>query len=98
MIHAPAPSVTAVRVAPVSVCVAVTVTPGSTPPLSSVTRPASSAVACAQAAPPVVRTINAATEKARRREFIAQPSTRAPSARDHPLTPDIGAYYTQDAS
>ena len=40
------------RVKPVSVCVAVTVTPGSTAPLSSVTRPVSSAVACAQAMPP----------------------------------------------
>ena len=55
MIHAPVPSVTADRVKPVSVCVAVTVTPGRTAPLSSVTRPASSAVAWAQATP-VMRT------------------------------------------
>jgi hypothetical protein len=46
----PVSSVTTVRVNPVSVCVAVTVTPGSTALLSSVTRPFSAAVACAQAA------------------------------------------------
>ena len=48
--YEPLASVTTVRVAPVSVCVAVTVTPGSTAPLSSVTRPFIWAVAsCAQA-------------------------------------------------
>src|SRR6059036_1900796 len=49
MIHVPAASVTTVRVNPVAVCVATTVTPGSTAALSSVTRPLSSAVACAHA-------------------------------------------------
>jgi hypothetical protein len=36
---------------PVSVCVTVTVTPGSTPPLSSRTVPSSCAVACPRATP-----------------------------------------------
>jgi hypothetical protein len=36
-----------VRLKPVSVCVAVTVTPGSTAPLWSVTRPPICAIACA---------------------------------------------------
>jgi hypothetical protein len=45
MTQFPSPSVTTVLENPVSVCVAVTVTPGSTAPLSSVTRPASSPVA-----------------------------------------------------
>src|SRR5688500_4011478 len=61
MTHVPAASVTTVRVNPVSVCVAVTVTPGSTASLSSVTRPLSSAVACAQAGAPVTRRTNAQT-------------------------------------
>ena len=76
MIHAPVPSVTTERVNPVSVCVAVTVTPGSTAPLSSVTFPASSAVACAQATPLVSNNPNATTEKLRRQRFITQPSNR----------------------
>ena len=70
MIHAPVPSVTTGRVNPVSVCVAVTVTPGSTAPLSSVTRPASSAVACAQATPVMRKRVNPTTEKLRRQEGI----------------------------
>jgi hypothetical protein len=39
------------RVKPVSVCVTVTVTPGRSAPLSSVTRPFSAAVACADITP-----------------------------------------------
>ena len=56
-------SVTVVRTRPVLVCVTVTVTPGSTPPLSSRTVPPSCAVACAQAAPAVSRRINAPREQ-----------------------------------
>src|ERR1051325_11995172 len=59
MTYRPFPSVTTERVNAVSVCVAVTVTPGSTPPLSSVTRPLSSAVAWAQADVVVRRRTNA---------------------------------------
>src|SRR6266550_2979811 len=58
MIHVPAASVTTVRVNPVAVCVATTVTPGSTAALSSVTRPLSSAVACAHAREQVRRRTN----------------------------------------
>ncbi len=61
MTQVPFASVATVRVNPVPVCVAVTVTPGSTPPLSSVTRPFSSAVACAQAGERVRRRTNAQT-------------------------------------
>src|SRR5438128_1802064 len=48
--YAPLPSVTVLRTEPVSVCVAVTLTPGSTAPLSSVTLPLNCAVdSCANA-------------------------------------------------
>ena len=47
---------TAVRTRPVAVCVAVTVAPGSTAPLESVTRPFSSAVASCADATAAVRT------------------------------------------
>src|SRR6185436_2236823 len=76
MIHAPEPSVTVDRSTRVSVWVAVTVTPGSTAPLSSVTRPASSAVAWAQARLLVSNRLNAATEKMRRQRLITQSSTQ----------------------
>ena len=45
MTQAPVSSVAAVRLAPVSVCVAVTETPGSTPPLASWTVPVMEACA-----------------------------------------------------
>jgi hypothetical protein len=64
MIQLPLSSVTTVLVNPVSVWVAVTVTPGSTAPLSSVTRPFNSAVACAHA-PVAVISIIANTPKRR---------------------------------
>ena len=57
MIQLPLSSVTTVLVNPVSVWVAVTVTPGSTAPLSSVTRPFNSAVACAHALVAVISII-----------------------------------------
>ena len=66
MIHAPVPSVTVDRATPVSVCVAETVTPGSTAPLSSVTLPASSAVAWAEATPLTSTRLNPTTTKVRR--------------------------------
>src|SRR5438128_1521632 len=48
--YAPLPSVTVLRTEPVSVCAAVTLTPGSTAPLSSVTLPLNCAVdSCANA-------------------------------------------------
>src|SRR5205085_5838904 len=62
MAYPPLPSVTTVRVNPVSVCVTVTVTPGSTAPLSSLTVPVIWAVACAQAVAPATR-ISAHTAK-----------------------------------
>src|SRR6266542_2459940 len=94
MIHAPDPSVTTDRVTPVSVCVAVTVTPGSTALLASVTRPASSAVACAQAGPAVSKRPNATTQNLRRCRCVTQSST---VRFECGLTPGTGEYYTQRA-
>src|SRR4030095_14644884 len=65
MIHVPAASVVTVRANPVAVCVAVTVTPGSTAALSSVTRPLISAVACAHADVLVRARTNAETTTSR---------------------------------
>ena len=60
----PVSSVTVVRTRPVAVCVTVTVTPGSTAPLESVTRPDRSAVdSCAEALAPAKNV--AITTKAR---------------------------------
>ncbi len=56
--YPPPSSVTVVRVKPVSVCVTVTVTPGSTPPLSSATLPLNCAVAWAQAVEAATNTIS----------------------------------------
>src|ERR1700682_6136677 len=70
MIQAPVVSVTAVRTDPVSVCVAVTVTPGSTAPLSSVTFPLSCAVPCAQAMRVARSRPIATNEELRREHFI----------------------------
>src|SRR5688572_17631104 len=70
MTQAPVPSVTAVRLKPVSVCVAVTVTPGNTAPLSSVTRPASSAVAWPQAIPAARTTPSRVRDRSRRTRVI----------------------------
>src|SRR5919106_187956 len=69
MMYAPLPSVTTVRVKPVSVCVTITVTPGSTAPLSSLTVPAIWAVACAHAAL-ARRTLAPATHNARTSRVI----------------------------
>src|SRR5436190_4086214 len=71
MIHVPASSVATVRMNPVAVCVAVTVTPGSTAPLWSVTRPFSSAVAWAQAAEQVSTSTNAETTTSRMVRIMA---------------------------
>jgi hypothetical protein len=61
--YAPVSSVTAVRVTLVSTCVTVTVTPGSTAPLSSRTAPLICAVACAQAADAARRMIKVPREQ-----------------------------------
>src|SRR3954466_15857043 len=68
--YVPLSLVTTVRVKPVSICVTVTLTPGSTALLSSVTRPLSSAVACAHAGAVARRTSNAARHSSLTR-FIA---------------------------
>ncbi len=65
---------TTVRVKPVSVCVTVTVTPGSTAPLSSVTRPFSAAVACAQAIVVVRSSVSATAENPLRNRLMAAAS------------------------
>src|SRR6266545_338894 len=70
MTQLPVSSVTAVRVKPVSVRVTVTVTPGSTAPLSSVTRPLSCAVACAQATPVASSRLSARQETLLKEPFI----------------------------
>ena len=77
-----APSVTSLRVKPVSVCVAVTVTPGSTAPLSSVTRPLNCAVdSCANATVLVRRRPNSSEtqlpERAPHELLLAIPSDAA---------------------
>jgi hypothetical protein len=57
--------VTVVRICPVAVCVAVTVTPGKAPPSSSLTLPASEAVetACPRATPvKEIQTMRAAAQ------------------------------------
>src|SRR5512138_116816 len=60
--------VTSLRVNPVSVCVTVTVTPGSTAPLSSVTRPLSCAVeSCADAEVVMSSSVRAPTSGVRNR-------------------------------
>ncbi len=70
-------SVVTLRVSPVSVCVAVTVTPGSTAPLSSVTRPLNWAVeSCAQAEVVVSRTVSAPTRVMKDR-IVSTPSVAA---------------------
>jgi len=69
--YAPVPSVTDVRVKPVSVWVTETVTPGRTAPLSSRTVPLSCAVAWAEAGPAVSRRINAPSDRCvRDRSFL----------------------------
>src|ERR1044071_7916914 len=95
MVHAPVLSVATVRVNAISVCVTVTVTPGSTAPLSSVTRPASAAVACAQATPLSNTKLTATTtEKLRRPRLITQSSPRG-NGDLHPGVRERAECYTQ---
>jgi hypothetical protein len=62
--------VTVVRVKPVSVWVTVTVTPGRTPPLSSVTLPLNCAVAWAEAVDAATNTISTTVETIAHVRFI----------------------------
>ena len=90
MPYVPLPSVTTERVKPVSVWVTVTVTPGSTAPLSSVTRPLSSAVAWAKAMA-VDRTSTAAPYTHPLRIRIIAPSVVVTRRRRTNVTADMRA-------
>src|SRR6187431_188808 len=77
--YAPLPSVTSLRTKPVSVCVAVTVTPGRTALLSSVTRPLNCAVDnCASATVLVRRRPNKARHNSRNGRLMMPPINGGP--------------------
>ena len=84
-LYEPVPSVTSLRTKPVAVCMAVTVTPGSTAPLSSVTRPLNCAVdSCAHATGAKRETVNALAS------VLGSCVMACPSTQEKPIAKIVG--------